>query len=219
MTLFENITPFAPVHFFALQFDCHYFQESKKEAFGNSRHYLPDLAFINDLESFAELAMGWNEKGLYFLAKVKRPLLKVEFPNLQKGDALELLIDTRDVKTSGYQTRFCHHFYFLPEKIRQDKEEVPQAAEITRFRGEDAHELCDPSLLIVSTLEKSKSYLMNIFIPSECLNGYDPSQFDRLGFNYRINRYEGEPQCFSSNSNEFPIEQPSLWSSLKLIKP
>lgn len=207
--MLEDIVPIAPVHFFALQFDCHYFKGFEKNV-----RFLPDLHFLNTQDSFAELAMAWSEKGLYFYLNVKRPLLKVNFPDLQHGDSLELFIDTRDVKTSGYNTRFCHHFYFLPEAV----EEGIQAGEITRFRNDDAHELCDPRQLIVAATSKRTQYSMNIFIPAECLNGFDPAQFNRLGFTYRINRFDGEPQCFSVNSRDFSIEQqPSTWASLKLI--
>lgn len=60
---------------------------------------------------------------------------------------------------------------------------------------------------------------MKIFIPSQCLYGYDPKQFDRLGFTYRINRAGGQPQHFSVISQEYQIDQqPSLWGSIKLVK-
>lgn len=217
--MLEDIIPIAPIHFFALQLDCLYFRERKKHIWDKA-HYLPDLSALSSLENFAEIALGWSEKGFFIFLDVKRPLLKCEFPQLQKGDSLELFFDTRDVKNSGYNTKFCHHFYFLPQKIKDEEKETPQAAEITHFRGEDKHELCDPSLLIASTIEKRNSYQMNIFIPKECLHGFDPLQFERIGFSYRINRFEGEPQCLSANPNNFSIEQqPALWASLKLIKP
>ena len=60
---------------------------------------------------------------------------------------------------------------------------------------------------------------LQIFIPAECLHGYDPEQFDRLGFSYRINRYALPPQHFSVVTKEYQIEQqPSLWSHMRLVK-
>ena len=94
-----------------------------------------------------------------------------------------------------------------------------QAGELTRFSTEDKHELCDPKDLKVKSQIGSRSYSMKIFIPSHCLVGYDPEQFDRLGFTYRINRSHKDPQHFSVVTQDFQIEQqPSLWASLKLLR-
>jgi hypothetical protein len=102
----------------------------------------------------------------------------------------------------------------LPETV----EEV-HAGELTRFRSEDVHELCQGSALQVNTQKKRDGYSLQIFIPSNCLFGYDPEQFDRLGFTYRINRADGSPQHFCVSTEDYAIEQnPSLWSSMRLIK-
>lgn len=149
---------------------------------------------------------------------VKGSFNEPQFPNFQAGDSVELFFDTRDVKTSGFNTKFCHHFYFLPEAIENEGEAI-QAGEATRFRTEDVHELCSPQLLEVKTTKGGKEVKMDIFIPKECLHGYDPSLFERLGFTYRINRASGSHQFFTANGEDFTIEQqPSLWASIKLIK-
>ena len=90
--------------------------------------------------------------------------------------------------------------------------------ELTRFRTEDAHVLCDPMALKVQAKSKGSTQVVNLFIPLQCLHGYDPEQFARLGFSYRINRAEGFPQHFSVTTEDYQIEeQPSLWSSLRLV--
>jgi hypothetical protein len=130
-----------------------------------------------------------------------------------QGDSLELFFDTRDMKTTGFNTRFCHHFYFLAAEV-----EGHIAGEMTKFRTEDTHELCDPAELKVIPLLKKTGYTLQIFIPAHCLFGYDPDQFDRLGFAYRVNRAQGPAQHFCVVSEDYQIEQhASLWSSLKLI--
>ncbi len=76
---------------------------------------------------------------------------------------------------------------------------MPQAidgvakGEKTHFRTEDSHPLCDPQLLQTQVQLRKEGYDLRIFIPALCLNGYDPKQFDRLGFTYRINRAAGAP--------------------------
>lgn len=202
--------------FFQVGCDCRYLgaqaTQLPKEL---SAYILPTTAFLSGEMAFAEIAMGWNEEGIAFhIAADRGEQLRCFFPEVVRGDSIELFIDTRDVKTSGYNTRFCHHFFFLPEAV-----EGIQAGERTHFRGEDAHPLCDAGLLQVSTVQKPASYAMKIFIPAQCLIGYDPSQFARCGFTYRINRCGGAPQHFSAASADYAIEQqPSLWSTMSFVR-
>ncbi len=79
------------------------------------------------------------------------------------------------------------------------------------------HEWCDPKELQLNANLGKSDYHLDIFIPAHCLHGYDPDQFDRLGFTYRINRPGEEPQHFAVCSRDYQIEQqPSLWASLRL---
>ena len=108
---------------------------------------------------------------------------------------------------------FATIFFFLPQAV-----EGIQAGEITRFRTDDGHELCDPGELHLKSEITKLKYILKIFIPSNCLNGYDPGECNHLGFSYRVNRYGGMPQHFSVVSDEFAFEQqPALWSRADLI--
>lgn len=206
----DDFFSLSPVNFFQIGIDCHHTPAGTP--LKGEKYRLPDTSALCGEETFAIVSMGWSKEGIEALVNVDRPIGQCSFPDVTQGDSVELCFDTRDVKTSGFNTRFCHHFYFLPEAV-----EGNQAGEITRFRTEDTHELCDSKELKVITQSSSKKYSMRIFIPSQCLHGYDPDQFDRLGFTYRINRFGGEPQHFSVVSSEYQIEQqPSLWSSVKL---
>lgn len=209
----QKIFSLTPVNFLALGTDC--YQLPKEERFPSLTKYaLPTTARLCHEYTFAKVAMGWREEGIGFYIHVDQPYLKSLFPDLHRGDSVELMIDTRDVKTSGFNTRFCHHFYFLPEPV-----EGQQAGEITHFRTEDSHPLCEPHLLMCETQLEVRGYKMKIFIPSQCLYGYDPKQSNRLGFTYRINRVGGRPQHFSVSSQEYHIDQqPALWSSITLVK-
>lgn len=211
----EEFLPISPLPFFQVRASCHYIDPSNgSQEIKRKEYRLPSMEKITQEFHFAHLNMGWNSSGLYFYCETTIPFQDAFYPDFTRGDSLELFIDTRDVKTSGFTTKFCHHFFFLPKGI-----EGHSAEEVTRFRTEDAHEFCDPRELIVKTELNKHGYQLNIFIPAHCLHGYDPDQFQRLGFTYRINRMGANPQHFSVLSNEFKIEQqPSLWASLSLSK-
>lgn len=209
----EEIT-LAPANFFQISADCRRlpakgsFPRIEKEA----DYQLPDLTDLTGDESFAEVAMGWSREGLEFSVNVQEKVERVTYPTVHNGDSIELFIDTRDVKTSGFNTRFCHHFFFLPEAV-----DGKQAGELTKFRTEDKHDWCDPRDLEIKVKKSSKGYVAKIFIPAQCLHGYDPGECDHIGFTYRINRYGEIPQHFSVDSEDYQIEQqPSLWSSITL---
>ncbi len=216
--MLEELAPLTPVNFFQLRFSCaaldakSSFPALKKTSKGG--FLLPSTYALCHEESFADVYMGWSPEGIEVLVAAVRPFIRTSYPELGRGDSVELFIDTRDVKTSGYNTRFCHHFFFLPETVEgRDK------GEITHFRTEDRHEWCDPELLQVKSKETLSGYELQIWIPRECLHGYDPEQFNRMGFAYRINRASGDPQHFSVVSEDYRIEeQPSLWSQCRLQK-
>ena len=201
-----------PVHFFALAADCKNLTKAEKTP-SLATHLLPSTHHLTREESFAKIAMGWHEEGLSFLVQATGRSFRSSYPDLEKGDSVELWIDTRDVKSAGFNTRFCHHFFFLIQEV-----EGITKGEITHFRTEDSHPLCDANLLQSTAAIKKDGYKLKIFIPSQCLYGYDPKQFDRLGFTYRINRTAGAPQHFAVVSKDYQIDQqPSLWGSLKLV--
>lgn len=175
-------------------------------------HLLPDLSGLSGRESFARLLGGWSSEGLTFRFDLDAPVQQSFFPDIKRGDGIELFIDSRDDKSGSYNTRFCHHFFFLPQEVDgQDR------GEITRFRGEEGHDLADPSRLEMEVTKKKGSYAVDIFIPANCLHGFDGQVGYRLGFSYLAHRYGGVSQSYSPAGPEYQQEQlPWLWSTLRL---
>lgn len=205
----DQISPILPADFF--QFTMDLYPMEKKEKL-KKRHRLTDFSDLLFEDSFANFAFGYSNDGLHFEVDVNKPFEECFFPQWEKGDSLELFIDTRDLKTAGFITKFCHHFVIIPQAV-----EGVMKQEVTRFRTDDKHELCDSDLIRVDTDFHKKRYELAVFIPKECLYGYDPKSFDRLGFSYRINRVGGRPQHFNVSSAYLSIEQhPSLWSRMEM---
>jgi hypothetical protein len=213
METLEHLEPLLPVDFFSIRADLKY-GEKFPTTWSRRPFILPDTSELLGEEKFAEIALAWNEHALLAEITVEKPFEQCFYPRFSEGDSIELFIDTRDMKSAGFLTRFCHHFVFLPQEVGGIK-----AQEITHFRTEDTHPLCDAEELLVETKIHSSQYTTRLTIPASCLHGYDPLSFDRLGFTYRINRKTADPQHFSVSSRYYSIEQhPSLWASLKLIK-
>ena len=187
--MFEDIVPLEPLHFFEIEVEV-----------GKKPSPLPDLLDIR----LAKVQMWWAQNGLFFTFEINR---KFDEPHFPAGDCIELFIDTRDQKSATI-TPFCHHFFFLPERM-----DGKMAGEVTRFRTDERHPLADPDLLKI--VRKGK--IFEIFIPKEALHGYDPSQFKRLGLNYKVLGSDGKWQVLSASPEDCKIEQhPSLWASVVL---
>jgi hypothetical protein len=200
MTIFEELPALSPVQFFALSWDCPYLKGDLRVS---GDHQIPSTVELLGEEEFAELFMGWNEQKIEMEVRTHRRTNR---------DSVEIFFDTRDLKTKAQVSKYCHHFIFTP-----DEKEGFFGREITRFRNEDIHRLCDPSELGVDVESDESSYILRIRIPAICLFGYDPFQFQRLGFTYRVNRADLPSQHFAVSSEEFNIEQqPSLWATCKL---
>lgn len=211
MSLFEDVPGFSPVQFFGMTTDCLYFKRTLK---AEKSFLLPSTTDLLSEEQFADVYAGWNMEKLAFIFHVKTPFQKIGEGDFRRGDSIELFIDTRDLKTKGSVSRFCHHFVFFPVESQNFL-----GREITRFRNEDMHRLCHPEDLQVVPDLKSNSYTLSIEIPAHCLHGYDPLSFSRIGFTYRINRTGAPPQHFAVSSDEYTIEQhPATWGTLRLLK-
>ncbi len=211
MSLFEDLPALSPVQFFGLNCDCLYLKHGLKP---DKSFLLPSTSDLLGEEPFADVYVGWNVEKLAFLIAVKVPFKNAGDGDFGQGDSIEIFLDTRDLKTKGIVSRFCHHFVFFPIQVQNF-----YGREVTRFRGEDIHRLCHPEDLQVSPDLDDDAYRLNIEIPTACLHGYDPLSFPRLGFTYRINRVGGPPQHFAVSSEEYAIEQhPATWGTLKLVK-
>ena len=199
MSVLKDLKPLNPSPFFELRGKIP--KAEKKRQF--KKGLLPNATGLTGEARLITLALLWSPVGLYIEIGCKL--------GIESGDQLDLFIDTRDLKTSNVITRFCHHFAFDIEEER--------GTEVTRFRGEDRHELADPELFHIKTEVKRSSYKTEIALPKEVLYGYDPSEFKRLGFNYRFKRKNGEKEHFNLSSDHFDIEKhPALWASMELIE-
>lgn len=213
--MLEELVPLNPANFFAFEADCYEFKGKKGEDL-KDKYLLPDLSTFHGDLSFAKVSLAWSTRGIFCHIHVDAPLKESRYPDFQVGDAVELFFDTRDVKTSALVTRFCHHFFFLSQPVETEDDRIV-CGEMTRFRADDAHDLCSSSSLQLEVIKGKKDYTLKIFIPSECLFGYDPSQFNRLGFTYRIHSKGRSSQFFSTSDEDFTTEShPFLWASLQL---
>lgn len=196
--MLEDLPRLSIFPFFSMQISC---LEKKKK--WDKKFQIPSASGYFAEEEFAKVFFAWDFSGLFFHFDIDEPLETEE-------DFIEIFIDTRDLKNKSFPTKFCHHFLCIPLK---------EIREVTKFRSEDAHVLCDSKDLVMEVEKSSLGYTLDIQIPAHALYGFDPEKFTRFGFSYIIHRSKKRPQHFALSSEEYTIEQnPSFWCSVTMEK-
>ena len=77
---------------------------------------LPHLGSFENQHNFADVRVGWHEKGLLISVSVttKKQAIWCRHSELLDSDGLQFWIDTRDTHNVHRATKFCHWFVVLP---------------------------------------------------------------------------------------------------------
>lgn len=178
-----------------------------------------NFAGMDGGRNFADVRLAWNELGLGLQVRVagKDQLPQGDASRPRSSDGISLWIDTRDSRTSHRASRYCHHFYFLPSGGGPDRDE-PAFVQTKINRALDDAPMASASAVPFRCQRIKSGYELEAFLAAPVLNGFDPEQNPRLGFYYAVRDTELGEQ-FLSIGQEFPYwEDPSLWSTLELVK-
>ena len=204
--------------FFHYSFTCPYRPDPSKID-GNLRDWddackLPDLMGVEGMQSFASLYMAWNDDGLYLGLEVKKKSrYKLDPKNFAEGDCLELFLDTRDLKETHRANRYCYHFYFLPGgRGREGTKPIGRQTTIDNAREQAPP--CPEEAIETGLRRLKRSYQMEIKLPTLGLHGFQPREFDRLGFTYLLHDSELGLQSWSAGRDQATTD-PSSWGTIE----
>jgi len=180
---------------------------------------LPALG-LDGIAPFAEVRLGWNETGLAFQVTVggKEQPAVGDVARALLSDRVSIWIDTRDARTGHRASRTCHQFHFLPVGGGSERDE-PVVLPMKINRAAQDAPLPDEDAIGFRVHRRKDGYRLEVFLPATVLQGFDPEQHPRLGFHYLVRDQEKGEQTLSVESGDFPVaEDPSLWSTLELVK-
>jgi hypothetical protein len=189
---------------------------------------LPDIGGLDTAVPFATLRAGWNDAGLGFRLEISGKKMPVfaDPSEPTESDGVHLWIDTRNTQSIHRATRFCHHFAFWPIPDNWKKATVKGGAasamagaqQLAIALAKEDAPMSRAGLLQAVSRPSRGGYALDIWIPSECLQGYDRESNPLLGFYYTIRDAELGEQVLTVG-REFPFDHdPSLWSTLELVK-
>jgi hypothetical protein len=178
---------------------------------------LPDLRQLEGGTSWAQVRVGWNPAGLGFAVLVEGVSdEQLDTARPEGFAAAEFWVDTRDTRNVARATRFCHRFTVLLKPAKAGGTLDVQVAQHKIGRATADAPICDPNCLAARAELSPKRWLLELWLPAEAMNGFDPELNRRFGFAYRIADFVRADQYFTVGK-EFPVgENPSLWSTLVL---
>lgn len=212
--------PVAPRLFFACTFACPR-RDPGPRIDGDLRDWddeclLPDLMAIDGHPSFAAVRLAWNDAGLYLALEVKdKTEYRIDPRNIDRGDCLELWVDTRDVKDQHRANRFCHRFYFLPGGTGRDGKK-PIGRQMAIDQAREQAPPCPEESIRVALRRLKRSYRMEIALPAQGLNGFQPGEFGRLGFTYLLHDSQHGTQSWSCGPDLGVAHDPGTWGTVEL---
>ena len=181
---------------------------------------LPQTPLLDGLKPWADVRVAWNAKGLAIEVEAEGKLDAVwsdDRPEAFCG--MHVWVDTRDTRDVSRATRFCHRF-----DARVVRGKTQDAVQVSVQQKPIARAVADAPIshgdAILAKVERLKTkWRLELFLPAECLHGYDPETNRRLGFAYQVSDADRESQ-YLGVGREFPLgENPSLWSTLELRDP
>ncbi|MEW6755916.1 MAG: hypothetical protein AB1505_33800 [Candidatus Latescibacterota bacterium] len=177
---------------------------------------LPDLMGVDGLAAYAQVYLAWDDSGLYLALRVAgKTRYRLDPRDPARGDALEVFVDTRDLKDVHRANRYCHRFYFLPGGSGRDGKR-PIGRQATLEKAREQAPPCPEESISVGLRRLRRGYQLEIMLPSTGLNGFQPGEFDRLGFTYLLHDVEYGTQSWSGGP-ELPIAtDPSTWGTVQL---
>ena len=186
---------------------------------------LPDFGELDGQPPFGELRAAWNENGVGISVTVrgKRHPVVVRKNRPDESDGLRLWIDTRNTQSIHRASRFCHRFCVMPAGKQKPnpsgrRSSAAIAIQLPIARAREDAPLVDSGSLPASVHWLADGYMLEVWLPAEALNGYDPQASPFLGFYYHLRDHELGEQ-YATVGPEFPFDSdPSLWCTLELVR-
>lgn len=168
-------------------------------------------------ESPVTVSAAWNDNGIGFSVEVtgkKHPAVSnIDRPD--DTDGFQIWLQTRGTQNIHRASRYCHHFCLLPNGAGDDGLD-PVVRQLPIARASEDAPRSEPDAFRICSERRTDGYLIEAWLPSECLHGFDPQESTQLGFYWLLRDSElGDVPL--TVETVFPFaSDPSLWQVLEL---
>ncbi|NQV23651.1 MAG: hypothetical protein HQ518_04710 [Rhodopirellula sp.] len=172
---------------------------------------------LSEVEQPLQLSAAWNPQGIAIAAQVSRkqhPAVS-DINRPDETDAVQIWINTRNTTTIHRANRLCHHFCLLPNGGGDDGLE-PVVRQLPIARATEDATIFPPEAFTIRSERSADGYIIEAWLPAECLNGFDATESKQLAFYAMLRDSELGDHCLTVDS-AFPFaSDPSLWQTLDL---
>lgn len=173
---------------------------------------------LSENSSPLQLSMAWNPKGLAVSVDVsgkQHPAVSnIDRPD--DTDAVQVWINTRNTTSIHRANRLCHHFCLLPNGAGDDGLS-PAVRQIPIARATEDAPIFPTDAFRIQSDRRKDGYRLEAWLPSDCLNGFDPDESTQLAFYAMLRDSELGDHCLTVDT-AFPFSNdPSLWQTLDLL--
>ena len=168
-------------------------------------------------ESPVGVSAAWNDRGIGFAVEVtgkQHPAVSnIDRPD--ETDGFQIWLQTRGTQNIHRASRYCHHFCLLPNGAGDDGLD-PIVRQLPIARASEDAPGSDSAAFRVYSQRRTDGYLIEVWLPGECLNGFDPQESAQLGFYWLLRDSELGDHSLTIDAT-FPfVSDPSLWQILEL---
>ncbi len=185
----------------------------------SNEYLLPYFGELDGAPQFGKLWACWNESGIYIACDVtgKNKPLKCDQQTFWKGDNLRVCTDMRDTRNIKRASRYCQQFFIIPTggSKRKDK---PVAASTPIHRAQQESPPVPVGQIGVASIIRANGYSMEAHIPAASLSGFQPDDYDRIGFYYMLEDSELGQQYLTVGDNLNWHTDPSTWATAVLSR-
>lgn len=168
-------------------------------------------------ESPVSVSAAWNARGIGFAIEItgKQHPAVSNVDNPTETDGFQIWLQTRGTQNIHRASRYCHHFCLLPNGAGDDGLE-PVVRQLPIARASDDAPRSAPEKFRITSQSRADGYLIEAWLPAECLNGFDPEESSQLGFYWLLRDSElGDHPMTVGEAFPFASD-PSLWQVLDL---
>jgi hypothetical protein len=179
---------------------------------------LPEWGQLDAIAPWARVRIAWNTRGLGIAVSAQGISDEQFRRDRPEGFALaQFWIDTRDTRNVSRATRFCHRFVARLAPAGARRNLIVDVSQRPIARAQADAPICRPELIESRVAVDKSGWMLELFIPAQALNGFDPETNRRFGFAYQIADQVRDDQ-FLSVGREFPLgDNPSLWPAIELL--
>ncbi len=165
--------------------------------------------------------MGWTNEGIYLGMEIFDHDISGAPANgwWWTKDNVELWFSTRPVRPDQFAyDAYCHQFFFVPNDFN-----TGAAGTVGQWRrpGDAQQDNLIPHPRIKSSVRIfNDRYVVEMFIPADALNGFDPVNQPTMAFNIHVRNFQHATDYFWSAPKEIQTQlHPSTWGTLHLTPP